>query len=108
MGNHQVGRAMAAAAAGFWAGNGSAPVSKDKALAVLDAAAQLFHGADAEFDDELNEVTPLSRLVAIALEATPDEVMSLCGCLPVEVEEDAGMVWFDGPEARFRARYKFC
>lgn len=107
MGNHDVGRAMAAASEGFWAGNGDAPVSKERALAVLDAAGKRFIGADAEFDDELNEETPLSRLVAIAFDATPDEIADLKG--EYACDEDAvGMLWYEGPEKRFRARYEFC
>ena len=107
MGNHNVGRAMMAAAQGFWAGWGEEPVSKEMALAVLDAAAKEFIGADAEFDDYLNEETALSRLVAIAFEATPDEVADLKGEYSCE-EDDVGMLWYEGPERRFRDRYKFC
>lgn len=107
MGNHDVGRAMSAAAKGFWAGNGETEVSKDKALAVLDAAAEDFIGADAEFDDELYGWTPLSRLVAIAFEATPDEILDLKGEFPCE-DGDGGMLWYDGPQSRFSDRYKFC
>lgn len=105
MGNHDVGRAMASAAEGFWAGNGDAPVAKEKALAVLDAAAKRWIGADAEFDDELHEETPLSRLVAIAFDATPEELADLKGELP---GDDCGEVWYDGPVTRFSERYKFC
>lgn len=108
MGNHAVGRAMAAAARGFWAGNGDAPVTKERALAVLDAAAEDFHGADAEFDDELIEDTPLSRLVAIAFDATPDEIADLKGELDEGRIEDAGELWYDGPYSKFSARYSFC
>lgn len=107
MGNHDVGRAMAGAAEGFWAGNGEVPVSREKALAVLDAAAKRYIGADAEFDDELNEETPLSRLVAIAFDATPDQIADLKGEYPCE-DGDSGMLWYEGPEKAFRARYKFC
>lgn len=105
MGNHDVGRAMSAAAKGFWAGNGDAPVTKEKALAVLDAAAEDFIGADAEFDDELHQETPLSRLVEIAFDATAEESADLRGELETE---DAGEIWFDGPYSRFSDRYKFC
>lgn len=107
MGNHDVGRAMSAAARGFWAGNGDAEVSKDRALAVLDAAAEEFIGADAEFDDEIMTVTPLSRLVAIAFEATPDELADLDRLYPC-ADGDTGMLWYQGPEKRFRDRYRFC
>lgn len=108
MGNHDVGRAMASAAEGFWAGNGDAPVTKEKALAVLDAAAKRWIGADAEFDDELISETPLSRLVAIAFDATPDEVADLRGEFDGGRVEDHGELWYDGPYKRFRQRYKFC
>jgi len=107
MGNHDVGRAMSAAAKAFWAGNGDAPVTQEKALAVLDAAAEDFIGADAEFDDELIDETPLSRLVAIAFEATPDEVADLKGEYPCD-DGDAGMLWYEGAQSRFSERYKFC
>ena len=103
MGNHDVGRAMSAAAKGFWAGNGEAPVTKDKALAVLDAAAEDFIGADAEFDDELRGDTPLSRLIAIAFEATPDLLASRDGEL-----DDDGEGWYEGSQRQFSERYKFC
>ncbi|MGB3042491.1 MAG: hypothetical protein WBB98_04835 [Xanthobacteraceae bacterium] len=108
MGNHNVGRAMSAAAKAFWAGNGDAPVTKERALAVLDAAAEDFIGADAEFDDELWEVTPLSRLVAIAFDATPDELADLRGELDEGRIEDSGELWYDGPHSRFSKRYRFC
>ncbi len=62
-------------------------------------------GADAEFDDELIGETPLSRLVAIAFGATDEELADLRG----ELEgEDAGELWYDGPETRFREHFKFC
>jgi len=108
MGNHHVGRAMSAAAKAFWVGNGDAPVTKEKALAALDAAAADFIGSDAEFDDELYEVTPLSRLVEIAFDASPDESADLRGELDEGRIEDAGELWYDGPISRFSARYKFC
>lgn len=108
MGNHDVGRAMSAAAKGFWAGNGDAPVTKEKALAVLDAAAEEFIGADAEFDDELHEETPLSRLVEIAFDATDDEKADLRGEFDEGRVEDVGELWYDGPYTRFSERYKFC
>lgn len=112
MGNHAIGRAMAAAARGFWAGNGDVEVPKDRALAVLDAAAEDYIGGDAEFDDELSTWTPLSRLVAIAFEATPEEIADLKGedasGKRDEDDEDNGMLWYDGPYSRFSKRYKFC
>lgn len=66
MGNHDVGRAMASAAEVFWLAMGERVPTKEQALAALDKAGERWRGADTEFDDELHEVTPLSRLVAIA------------------------------------------
>jgi hypothetical protein len=102
MGNHDVGRAMAAAARTFWIANGDAPPTKEKALAALDAAAEHFHGADAEFDDELYDETPLSRLVAIAFDATPEEIKNR------DHPEADNSAWYDGPLTRFSERYRFC
>lgn len=97
---------MAAAARVFWLANGDAEVTKEKALAALEAAAEDYIGADAEFDDELYEVTPLSRLVAIAFEATPAEMDDLMGKL--DDDDDAGELWYSGPVSRFNAHFKFC
>lgn len=108
MGNHDVGRAMSAAARGFWAGNDDRAVSKDRALAVLDAAAEDYIGADAEFDEELSTDSPLSRLVAIAFDATPEEIADLKGESEEGRIEDGGELWYDGPYRRFADRYKFC
>jgi len=98
---------MSAAAKGFWAGNGNADVSSEKALAVLDAAAEDFIGADAEFDDALSEESPLSKLVAIAFEASADEIADLRGEYECE-DGDSGLLWYEGPQSRFSERYKFC
>lgn len=101
MGNHDVGRGMGAAARGFWAGNGEAPVSKERALAVLDAAAELYRGADAEFDDECFPDEPLGRLMAIAFGPWPPEGH--------EPEDDIdGEGWYEGIVRPFRQRYEFC
>lgn len=101
MGNHDVGRAMNAAAKGFWAGNGDTPVTKEKALAVLDAAAEEFRGADAEFDDYLDKPgEPLNKLVAIAFgpwEPSPDlNDNALCD------------EWYEKIRRPFSDRYEFC
>ena len=105
MGNHDIGRGMAAAAKVFWLVNGEAPVSPEKALLALDAMAEDYIGGDAEFDDEFCEETDLSRLVAIAFEATEEELADLRG----ETEgDDAGELWYSGPYRKFSARYKFC
>lgn len=99
MGNHDVGRAMGAAARAFWAGNGDAPVSKEKALAVLDAAADVFRGADAEFDDECAPDEPLGKLVAIAFGPWTDED---------DEKDEYGENWYEKIERPFRDRYDFC
>ena len=109
MGNHNVGRAMAAAAKVFWAANGDAEVSKERALEMLDVMADDFIGADAEFDDELMEYTALSRLVCIAFDATPEHVKYLKGeCEGSDEPDDFGGAWYDGPYTQFRKRYRFC
>lgn len=100
MGNHNVGRAMAAAARAFLVGLGDKPLTKEVALAALDAMAADFIGADAEFDDELSTDTPLSRLVAVAFDATTDDIANR--------DEGDGALWFEGPETRFSERYRFC
>lgn len=107
MGNHAVGRTMAAAAKAFWIGNGDQTVSKETALSVLDVAAEGYIGADAEFDDEFLGETPLSRLVAIAFDATPDEIADLKGEYPCE-DGDTGELWYAGAQTRFRDHYQFC
>lgn len=99
MGNHNVGRAMGAAARGFWAGNGDAPVTKEKALAVLDAAAEQFRGADAEFDDECYPDEPLGRLMAIAFGPWP---------VPGQESDEDGEGWYEGVQRPFSERYEFC
>lgn len=99
MGNHDVGRAMGAAARGFWAGNGDAPVTQEKALAVLDAAGEMFRGADAEFDDELFPDEPLGKLVRIAFGPWTDEQQST---------DTDGEGWYETIECPFHKRYDFC
>lgn len=109
MGNHNVGRAMAAASKVFWAANGDAEVSKEKALEMLDAMAEGFIGADAEFDDELTTDTPLSRLLCIAFDATPEHIAMLHGNLDEGPEMDrAWDSFYDGPYDAFSKRYRFC
>ena len=99
MGNHDVGRAMAAAARGFWAGNEDAPVTKEKALKVLDAAAEQFRGADAEFDDEADPEQPLGRLLVIAFGPYP---------APGQEPDADGEGWYEGIYRPFSDRYNFC
>lgn len=98
MGNHDVGRAFAAAADVFWITAGELP-GRDVTLKALEAVGNRYRGADAEFDDELlDHTTPLGRMVAIAFDATPDEMR----------EDDEGEAWFDGPYMRFRNHFAFC
>lgn len=101
MGNHDVGRAMGAAAAGFWAGNGDRPVTKEQALAVLDAAGERFRGADAEFDDECFPEEPLGRLLAIAFGpwTKADEKTD---------RRTSGETWYEKIQRPFNERYGFC
>lgn len=99
---------MAAAARAFWIGNGEAEVTKEKALEALDAAAEDYRGADAEFDDEMTSDTPLTRLVAIAFEASAEELSDLRGELQTTDDHDSGEIWYDGPYSRFSDRYDFC
>lgn len=99
MGNHDVGRAMDAAARGFWAGNGATSVTKDKALAVLDAAGENFRGADAEFDDALSPDEPLGRLIAIAFGPWTGGD---------KLDESGWDAWYEAVERPFRDRYEFC
>lgn len=107
MGNHDVGRAMASAAEVFWLAMGDTKPTKEQALAALDKMGERWRGADAEFDDELNEESDLSRLVAIAFDASPDEIADLNGEYPC-ADGDVGMLWYAGPERRFRDRFEFC
>lgn len=105
MGNHDVGRVMAAAAEAYWVGRGEQPAPfKEEALRVLDSIAQNFHGADAEFDDELDSDTPLCRLLVIEFDATPEEVAAR----DETEDDDIYDKWWDGPLKRFNERYRFC
>lgn len=104
MGNHDVGRSMAASAEVFWATMDAvnAKPTKEQALSVLDIAAKNFHGADAEFDDEFFGETPLSKLVALAFDATPEEIDDR------DNSTHEGELWYEGPYRRFSNRYRFC
>lgn len=99
---------MSAAARVFWIAVGDREVTKELALEAIDAAGEDYVGADAEFDDALYEETPLSRLVAIAFDATPEEIADLKGEREEGRIEDAGELWYDGPVSRFRAHFQFC
>lgn len=106
MGNHDVGRAMAGAAEVYWLAIGDKEPTQAEALSALEKAGERYQGADAEFDDELNEWTPLSRLVAIAFNATPEEIADLKGEGPDS--DGRGMLWYDGPYSRFSHHFNFC
>lgn len=101
MGNHSVGRAMASAAKVFYLAIGDRIPTHDEALACLDMAAEQYIGADAEFDDELYEDTPLRRLVTIAFDATPAEIAARDA--PASARDDG---WYEVIE-RFSKRYRF-
>lgn len=106
MGNHSVGAAMHAAASAFWVAMGETKPTKEQALAALDAAGEVFRGADAEFDDHASlPEEPLFRLIAVAFDATPEEIASAS---PPEDADDGWEAWYDGPYDRFRKRYEFC
>ena len=96
---------MSVAAKIFWLANGDVPVSREKALMVLDAAAEYYRGADAEFDDEMTTITPLSRLVCVAFDANPQMVAGLKDGFDDEGDWDA---WYEGPYRKFSDRYGFC
>lgn len=109
MGNHGVGRGMAAGARGFWLGNGEQPVDQERALQAMDAIADDYRRSDAEFDDELSTDTPLSRLLLIAFGATEQDKRLILGDLPDDADEEAAWDdWYEGTYSRFRERYGFC
>ncbi|MGR9413128.1 hypothetical protein [Rhizobium leguminosarum] len=109
MGNHDVGRGMAAGARGFWIGNGDREVDQARALEAMDAIASDYHRSDAEFDDELSTDTELSRLMLIAFDGTEQDKLLLKGELPDDADEDAAWdAWYEGAYSRFRERYRFC
>lgn len=97
---------MAGAAEVYWLAMDDRVPTQAQALAALDKAGERYQGADAEFDDELNEWTPLSRLVAIAFNATPEEIADLKGEGPDS--EDLEMLWYEGPYSRFSKHFRFC
>lgn len=97
MGNSVVARAFSGIAEMFWQlVPAEPPPGKDVVLRALDAIGKRFSGADADSGDDWHDPSSsLGRMVAIAFDATPDEIAS----------ED-GDAWFDGPLKRFRARYR--
>lgn len=107
MGNHDVGRALAAAADMFWSLIPEESATKAQALTALEKVGNRYRGADAEFDDELwDQNTPLGRMVALAFGAEPEELVK-----PVAEQrgdEDPFEAWRNGPETRFRKHFEFC
>jgi hypothetical protein len=104
MGNHDVGQAFAAAADLFWCviPEGTTP-SKELTLKALEAVGERFRGSDAEFDDEMaDHTTPLGRMVAIAFDATPEEMTD------EESDGEYGEAWYNGPLSRFSAYFELC
>lgn len=102
MGNHDVGRAFAAIADVFWLMEPPGGPSKATTLAALEAAGERYRGADAEFDDELfDQTTALGRMVALAFDAQPNELVG-------NDAEDDGDAWYDGPVTRFRKHFDLC
>jgi hypothetical protein len=92
---------MDSLARGFWAGNGDAPVTKERALAVLDAGAEQWRGADAEFDDHLMPDEPLGRLLMIAFGPwTPED--------EAENDRTEGEHFYEKIRDPFSKRYEFC
>lgn len=103
MGNHNVGETFEVAAEVFWlmVPDGTTP---DKALVLkaLEIVGEPYRGADAEFDDALvDHTTPLGRMVAIAFDATEEEMGD-------PEDDESAEIWFDGPYARFREHFEFC
>lgn len=106
MGNHDVGRGMAAAARVFWLANRGQEVTQEFALKALDAMAEDYTGADAEFDDELDTETDLSKLVCIAFGASDKARSFLKG---EDDEAETGYdEWYATVYQPFRERYRFC
>lgn len=106
MGNHDVGRGMAAAARAFWIAIGEADATPELALKALDAMAEDYIGADAEFDDELDEDTALSKMVALAFGASDKAKAYLRG---EDDDDESGYDdWYENVYRRFRDRYRFC
>ncbi len=93
---------MNAAAKGYWAGRGDQPPpTAEEALKVLDAAAEDFRGADAEFDDYLMPNEPLGKLVAVAFGGWSKEDGR-------KNAETSGNHWYEQRMRPFSDRYDFC
>ncbi len=95
MGNRAIAEMFEAVADIFWSAHGDGVPTRHQALQALDAIGNRFRGADANSSDAMNDpASPLGRMIALAFEATPEELV-------------AGS-WYDGPKTRFRSRYDFC
>lgn len=115
MGDHVIGTAMGRAARLYWQTRGDQPrPSQNEALSVLDEICGPYRKRDAEFESEdpanptrthpdydrfTDPEGPLGRLIAIAFDATPEEMV---------IETEHACPWLDGPETRFDQRYGFC
>ncbi|SRR5258706_10905471 len=110
MGNHDVGRGMNAAAKGFWAGRESGAkaatdgypdpaLTKEEALKFLDAVAEEWRGADAEFDGYCQPDEPLGRLLVIAFGPWNGEGLD---------EDKYWDDYYNKIEKPFNQRYDFC
>lgn len=111
MGNHEVGRSMSNAAKMFWMVADSLKMNptKEQALLALDLIAEDYRGADAEFDDDMHTWTPLSRLVSLAFDASPDNIRYLKE--DIRDDEDSEQFyesWYENVYKKFSERYDFC
>lgn len=97
MGNHDVGRGMAAGAAAL---KGLIDLTdRSAALEALDKLAEPYHGADAEFDDHLTPGEPLFELVNAAFGHDWSGKTDY---------DDWAEDWYDEVWMQARARYRFC
>lgn len=95
MGTVVVADAFDAVAEVFWSRTPpDRPPGRQAALRALDALGKRAHGIDVNTEDAMRDPgSPIGRLIAIAFEATPEEVMDIDGA------------WCEGPVSRFRDRY---
>ena len=114
MGDHIIGRAMGQAALLYWARRGDRPPpSKEEAMSALDKICGPYRNRDAEFESEdpdrpgrihpaygryTDPNGPLGKLIAIAFDATPNEMLP---------NTDDECPWLEGPERRFDKHYRF-
>ena len=108
------GIAMGIAALAWWQTNSKTRLTASSAMAVIDRICEPYRGQRVDFesidpfdmtmlhpqfDDFTDPWGSLGKLIAIAFEATPDE-MHLA-------TEHQTMPWLSGPCKRFRSRYQF-